>query len=360
MSRPTISFVIPTYNRLEYTSPFLHSLSEAAPPDSEIILVDNGSTDGTEDFLLTFSRGRENTRVLLLGRNLGYSVANNIGAQAASGEFLLFLNNDMLALPGSFDPYIDELQKDGVGLVGGRLLYADGTIQHAGIAIHLSGHPVHRKVRMPSSNDPEVAPLEVAGITGACIGIRSGLFQKVGGFNTKYAILYQDIDLCLKVLSSRKQIIYRPDANLYHYESVTSREVKTHDVVARDWQYFKGQWPDFLRRLRHQAHTAIKGLAADRTFLIYGTGRLAILAGEMFQGCDVRPAAFVDSDQSRRGGRFLNRTIISPDEITKQFRPFVLIASMYEYDIRESLRRLDAELEISDSCFSFSQVRALL
>ncbi len=360
MSRPIISFVIPTYNKLEYTKPFLQSLLAAVPLGSEIILVDNGSTDGTADFMLAFSKGAENTKVLFLGRNLGYSAANNIGARAASGEHLIFLNNDMLVLPGSFVPYLEELQKENAGLVGGRLLYNDNTIQHAGIAFHLSGHPIHRKVRMPASFDSEASPLEVIGITGACIGIRAGLYERLGGFDENYSILYQDVDLCLKVLSAGKRIIYRPDAILYHYESITSGAFKDYDIVEQDWRYLKKQWRDFFTRLRQQTYITVENQAANRNVVIYGTGRLACLAADALRECNVLPSAFVDSDRRRWGGRFLDRMIISPKELTKLHRPLVLIASMYEYEIRESLGELDTKLELFDSCFTFDQMRSLL
>lgn len=356
MSKKSLSFIIPVHNKLEYTEPFLRSLFAHLPPDSEIVIVDNGSTDGTAQFLHSFRNRTDSVKVLQLEENRGYSEANNIGAKAAAGELLIFLNNDMLALPGSFAPYLEELRKEDVGMVGCRLLYANDTIQHAGISVHISGHPVHRKVGMPLEEDAEAARVRTFAITGACIGMRASDFRYFGGFDTGFAILYQDTDLCMKVLASGKQIIYRPDALLYHYESVTSGAVKAHDVIEKDWRLLRSKWAGIFSRLRDEANAFLRRVVADRHLLVYGTGRLAQLSAELIDNCGIPIFAFVDSDPERSGCSFLNRPVIAPLAIEEVDRPLILIASMREYEIRKIIYTRAPNAEIVESFLPTNRV----
>lgn len=193
-----ISFIIPLYNCLPLTQAMLASLQATLPPGlaHEIIFVDDGSTDGTRDWLKTL---REPLfRVLLNERNLGYAIANNRAAAVARGEFLALLNNDLVLLPGWLEPMLAAREKlrTCAGLIGNVQLDArSGAVDHAGIVINRTGKPVHLRAR-PSRFSTVLRPVRpVPAVTGACLLVERALWQALGGFDEAYVNGGEDIDL---------------------------------------------------------------------------------------------------------------------------------------------------------------------
>ncbi|HET6794094.1 MAG TPA: glycosyltransferase [Acidimicrobiales bacterium] len=223
-----VSIVIPLYNKVEYTEACLTSLAATTPPDLfEVVLVDNGSTDGTGELLACLGG---DVQVIRNAENLGFSKACNQGAAVARGRHLLFLNNDTEPHPGWLDPILAILEGEpDVGVVGSKLLFPDGTVQHAGVwmvADHEAGtldgyHRLYRAV----PDDPRVdrrTDLQV--VTGACLAIRRPLFEAVGGFDEEYWNGNEDVDLCLKVRAAGYRVVYEPASRLTHHESVSGPE----------------------------------------------------------------------------------------------------------------------------------------
>ena len=135
-SVPDVSIIMPVFNKLQLTEPCLDSIHrEGAQASYEIIVVDNGSTDGSREWLAGQERlGR--LRLIINPDNLGFARGCNLGAAAARGRHLLFLNNDMEVTSGWLEPLVSTLDTDpDVGIVGARLLFADDTIQHGGVAL---------------------------------------------------------------------------------------------------------------------------------------------------------------------------------------------------------------------------------
>jgi hypothetical protein len=182
---PNVSIIIPTFNKIELTRRCLLALLANTPgPRHEIVVVDNGSTDGTPEFLRAEeSAGR--LRAILNGENTGFSKACNQGAQAATGRHILFLNNDTQVEAGWLEPLVETMEADqNVVAVGGKLLFPDRTIQHAGVVIledrQLPDPLVARHIhyRKPESDPGASHACTYQALTAACLLIRKSVFEK--------------------------------------------------------------------------------------------------------------------------------------------------------------------------------------
>lgn len=160
------------------------------------------------------------------GTNRGFAGANNLGATHSHGRQLVFLNSDAIPRgPGWLQPMLDALDSDpGVGAVGVRLLFSDGSMQHAGmefrrrddLGIWTNHHP---RMGLDASLDPCREPTEVACVTGACMALQREVFDRVGGWDSGYLIGdFEDSDLCLKLQDADLRVLYLPSVELTHLE----------------------------------------------------------------------------------------------------------------------------------------------
>ncbi len=221
-----VSFIIPLYNCLPFTQAMLASLRETLPPGlaHEIIFVDDGSTDGTREWLKSLAVP---CHVLLNDRNLGFAGTCNRGAAAARGEFLFFLNNDLVLLPGWLEPMLAVARRRRVALVGNvQLNTATGAVDHTGIFFNFKGKPEHDTAR------PLLARLtgirRVTALTGACFAIRRQHWQSLGGFDEGFVNGGEDIDLCLRARQARLRNCVSLRSVVRHHIS-TSPGRKSHD-----------------------------------------------------------------------------------------------------------------------------------
>ncbi len=225
---PRVSIVIPCYNKREYTERCLTALV-ASTPDTpvswEAIFVDNASTDGTGTWLTSLNDPR--VRSLPNPENRGFARACNQGSAAARGRYVLFLNNDTEPFEGWLTPLVESIEGDsGIGVVGSKLLYPDGTIQHAGMVVKpfLPGELIRwdHLYRRCRPDAPVVSrEREFLAVTGAALLIRRDLFEALGGFDEGFVNGWEDVDLCLRVREAGKRILYQPRSVLLHHESVT-------------------------------------------------------------------------------------------------------------------------------------------
>jgi len=209
-----VSFIIPLYNCLPLTQAMLASLQETLPPglDYEIILVDDGSTDGTREWLTSLSTP---CRAILNENNLGFAGACNRGAATATGKLLFFLNNDLVLLPRWLEPMLAAFdQYPDAGLVGNvQVNAATGAVDHVGIYFNHQGKPAHR-TDLPATTRWLGLPAyrTVDALTGACFGLHRAAWQKLGGFDEAYINGGEDIDLALRASA----------AGLRHYVALRS------------------------------------------------------------------------------------------------------------------------------------------
>jgi len=213
-----VSFIIPLYNCLPLTQAMLASLRATLPPGlaGEIIFVDDGSTDGTREWLAGLDPPVANPsnpppsppvpcRTLLNEKNLGFAGACNRGAALAQGEFLFFLNNDLVLLPGWLEPMLAAFARlPDAGLVGNvQVNAATGVVDHTGIYFNHKGKPAH--ATECSLGERLRGHRPTPALTGACFAISGGLWRSLGGFDEGFHNGCEDIDLALRALAAGRR-----------------------------------------------------------------------------------------------------------------------------------------------------------
>jgi len=207
-----------------------------------VIVVDNGSTDGTSDLLSSWSGSRSNARVVSLGRNLGFARACNEGARLARGHYLVFLNNDTLPTPGWLEKMLGLAEAEPrVGIIGSKLLYPDGRIQHIGVVFGEDKTPNHIYRGFSSKIRPARISREYQAVSGACLLVRRDLYELVGGMDERYQNSYEDADLCLKIRARGYRVLVCADSVVYHFESMSEGR-RIQDF--RNSALFKARWED--------------------------------------------------------------------------------------------------------------------
>lgn len=247
--QPKASIIIPVYNKWLYTYNCLRSIANnTSDVPYEVIVVDNASEDETGEWLDRI----ENLVVIKNNENEGFIKACNKGAGAARGEFLVFLNNDTVVLPGWLSALIGTLQGElSVGAVGAKLLYPDGRLQEAGGIIwnDASGWNYGRNDSPDKSKYNFVR--EVDYCSGACLAIKKEIFKRCNGFDERYYPAYfEDSDLCFAVRKLGYKVLYQPKAEIIHFEGITagkevSSGVKSFQVTNKPKFYEK--WQSTLR-----------------------------------------------------------------------------------------------------------------
>jgi len=223
---PLVSIIIPNKDHVDDLRRCIDSIrSRSAYRNFEIIVVENNSTaSGT--FAYYDELESSFIRVVKYVGEFNYSAVNNFGVLSASGDYLLFLNNDTEVVT---ERWLDELlmyaQRADVGAVGGKLYFEDGRIQHAGLVLGVGGVAANAGRLADNDDDGYMARYSVAqdisGVTGACLMTRAGVFHEVGGFNEDFPVDFNDVDYCLSVRKAGYRIVYNPYCQLNHYESAT-------------------------------------------------------------------------------------------------------------------------------------------
>jgi GT2 family glycosyltransferase len=218
-----VTVIVPTKDAPRELARCLESLfSRTTYPSFDVLLVDNGTTDPVARALFD----RYPVDVLPYDGPFNFSRVNNLGVEHASGEFVVFLNNDTeIRTPDWLQAVVGLAELDGVGAVGPLLLYPNGTVQHAGVVLGMRGTADHIMRGFPSDVDGYAGSLsctrEVSAVTAACLGMSRELFLGVGGFDEHFATHYQDVDLCLRLRAAGRRNLYTPRAVVRHDESAT-------------------------------------------------------------------------------------------------------------------------------------------
>lgn len=225
--RPTVSIVIPTRDRVDLLRACVSTIDERTSYSSrELVIVDNGSRDPAALAYLE-EVGRRH-RVLAYPHAFNWSAINNFAVPRATGELLLFLNNDIEVIEGGWlEALVEHAVRPDVGVVGAKLLYPGGWIQHAGVVLGVGGVAGHAFKFRPGDTRaffglPQVVR-DVSAVTGACMMVRRGVFEEVGGFDERLRVAFNDIDFCMKVGSAGYRVVYTPHSVLCHHESATRR-----------------------------------------------------------------------------------------------------------------------------------------
>lgn len=265
-----VSIVIPNFNRKDLSLQCLRSLAALATPvPFEVIFVDNGSQDGSVGTIKRFQKeAAYPIRIVENDRNLGFAKGCNQGALAATHKILLFLNNDTKAAGDFLSRPAALLACPDVGIVGLKLLYPDGLIQHAGIAFDGQKIGTHVFALYPSDYPPANRTREMQAVTGACLFIGKALFEQVGGFDESYVNGQEDLDLCCKVRAAGARVVYCPEAHLIHYESQTAGRL---DKALENRKLFLARWssqivsdlPELLQLPKRWLHSSSRASKFD-------------------------------------------------------------------------------------------------
>jgi GT2 family glycosyltransferase len=225
-AKPEVSVLVPLYRNLSFlrTQVAAFAADPAWAKVETIFVLDSPEQAAEAEHLLRGLHIMHGLPLVLavLPRNLGYAAANNAGAALASAPLLLLLNSDVVPdVPGWLAPLAAAARK--AGAAGPKLLFDDGSIQHAGLtfARDIDGlwYNRHYFKGMPRGHAPANVARQVPGVTGAALMVRRALFEAVDGFTEDYVVGdYEDSDLCLKLRRAGAAIVYQPAAELWHFE----------------------------------------------------------------------------------------------------------------------------------------------
>jgi ADP-heptose:LPS heptosyltransferase/GT2 family glycosyltransferase len=236
-----VSVIIPTAGKDGLIRRAMASLRETTPKGAlEIIVVDN--IPRGEKQLKTWLKGAAD-RVVAAPGTFNWSRFNNLGAATARGDYLLFLNDDIEARErGWLDALLEHAQRPEVGIVGARLLYPDGKVQHGGQ--YLAETHARHAFRFADADDPGPFGLatvvrELSAVTGACQMVRAATFKTLGGFEEAHDIVNNDLDFCLRAQRAGLSVVYTPHVDLMHHELASRAGIEDrYDVsrFTRDWR----------------------------------------------------------------------------------------------------------------------------
>ena len=250
-TKPAASIVIPAYNNLKFTLECLASLQAAGGlDDTEVIVIDDASADETSAVLAKVP----GLTLLTNPENLGFIRTCNRAAQAARGEVVIFLNNDVQVRPGWLSALLAPFDEEtGVGAVAPKMLFPDGRLQEAGARIAPDGTAemigLFEDPALPRWN----VRREVDYASGACLAVRRKVFAELGGFDLAFAPAYcEDADLCFRLRERGLRIIYEPTSEIVHHLSVTANSIDAGykmRLATRNQQAFVERWGERLEAL---------------------------------------------------------------------------------------------------------------
>lgn len=242
---PKISVLLILFNKAEYTYQCLETLLANRGVSYEVILVDNCSSDSTDELLKRLT----NVTVIKNLENVGFLKACNQAAGVAKGQWLLFLNNDTQVSPALLDVLYDTAEATELcGAVGAKLIFPDGKLQEAGSIIWSDGSCYG----YGRDDDPDKAEYsfvrEVDYCSGACLLVRRDLFEEAGKFDERYApAYYEEVDLCMAVRHLGYKVIYQPAAKVIHYEfGSAGKKQDSIDLQISNKRKFVEKWREQL------------------------------------------------------------------------------------------------------------------
>lgn len=250
---PSVTIIIPTYNQAGLLGDCLTSLERTTYANYEVLVVDNGSTDPAALALLDEVRKRPRHRVVTIPKVNGvfsFAALMNAAVAQTTSELVLLLNDDTRVInPGWLSQMVGYQSMEGVGSVGARLYFEDGSVQHAGI-VHgfndgLVGHafrgaPAHSWGYMGFMRTAR----EYSAVTAACVLTPRALFEEVGGFDADhFAVAYNDVDYGFRLVERGLRNIYCPEAELTHLEG-KSRGYHDNPREAANLRRLYGDWRD--------------------------------------------------------------------------------------------------------------------
>jgi GT2 family glycosyltransferase len=336
-----LSIIIVFHNNMDITLRCLETLSDSVMDiDHEVILIDNASTEDTK----SLEEGGRFFRLFNYHRNtdnVSFSIANNQGVNEATGNYLLFLNNDVIVGRSSIRRLLNLLKNDkSIGIAGGKLLYPDKTrVQHAGVVHSLWGYPLNYGVGADPLDERVNKQCKRFAVTGAMLCTSQRLFQKLHGFDTSYFYGLEDIDLCLKIIDAGYNVVYDPSAVSIHYESTTLKETEIADS-GHNYSHYRKMWGHILEPQEHNYLLNLKKQGIRRV-VVFGTGMAARMTAALLDGSDIEITAFTTSQNEICNETFLDRPVLPLDSLEKTDYDRLMVASQFFFDLEHRIKKYD-------------------
>ena len=218
MSAPKVSIIIVNYNGKELLQKCLDSLLKVNYDNFEIILVDNNSTDGTVEFI---TKNYPSLIIIKLDSNKGFAEPNNVAAKISKGKYLLFLNNDTVVTPNFISEMVKVMETDKkIAICQSLLLKPDGSVDSSGDFIDHLGVVYNSKTKIDEIR-------EVSSARGASMLVRSDIFEKLDGFDQKFFVTFEDVDLCWRSWILGYRVLIIPTSIVYHEGGITIKKIKS-------------------------------------------------------------------------------------------------------------------------------------
>lgn len=253
---PKISIIIPTKDKAEMLDKCLKSIyNNTSYKNYEIIVISNNSCEEkTFNLLNKYKESYENFRFIEINCEFNYSYINNEAVKVATGDYIVFLNNDIEIKSNNWlSKMVGYAMQSHIGCVGIKLLYPTKTIQHAGVVIGGGGIAAHGFIGTGDDNygyfGRLVANYDYSAVTAACLMINRLKFDEVNGFDEKLKVAYNDVDLNLKILDKGYYNVLLPSVKAIHYESISRGndfDEKNIKRFASEIDYMINKWGDSL------------------------------------------------------------------------------------------------------------------
>ena len=252
---PLISVIIPNKDHTDDLDKAIRSMIEKGTwPNLEFIVVENNSTEEkTWEYYKKIEKEYSQAKVVYYDGIFNYAKINNFGVRHARGEYYLFMNNDVeLIEPDSLKEMMGYGQRNDVGAVGCRLLYEDNTLQHAGVIVGEIGvaeHIFKKQIEGMTYHARAMLTQDMSAVTAAVMLVKKEVFEKVEGFDERFAVAFNDIDICMKIREDKKLIVYAPYACFHHYESKSRGAEDTPEKIERfinEVNLFNSKWRSFI------------------------------------------------------------------------------------------------------------------
>jgi GT2 family glycosyltransferase len=276
-SEPEVTVVMPVYGHGEVVLASLRALRENTSEPIEVVVVDDASPDDAGAVLDENVRG---ARIIHNPVNLGFGGAVNVGAHAAEGEYLVFLNSDALPQPGWLMPLLETIRDDrNVGAAVSMLIDEQGRIQEAGAAISDEGAPLALGVGC-AADDPRFAFRRSVDFgSAACLAIRRDRFLALGGFAPEYGRgYYEDADLAFALAAQGWPTVFVPESRAIHLAGISTGDGKLEATLLENREVFRSRWPAQVRAQEPISHERDSDRAVVQIRDLRAPNRILVIA----------------------------------------------------------------------------------
>ena len=280
-----VSIIMLTWNALDYTKKCVNSIQHHTSYPHEIIFVDNASTDGTVEYLRNLVKEHSNYKLIENQENRGFAAGNNQGVAAASGEYVLLLNNDVLVSVGWLESLVESLEKDEkIGMVGPITNSISGRQMVSSIPYtdDAGFHEFSQKIRKACYG--RLTPRYR--IAGFAVLLKKSLYEEVGGLDESFGTgNYEDDDLCLKIREKGYVIMVDESVFIHHYRSQTFIENKIDYKmsIATNDSRFRQKWP----RVDYEELLELHVSLTDTNAALVSQGRQVLESGNTHKAIEL-------------------------------------------------------------------------